>query len=65
VVIYVEHALITAGDGPWTLSISGPAVRDISGIQVKNCGTFQQCLVSGLRELRRSPGDWEWLDLYL
>lgn len=65
VMIQIDQSLLVAGEDPWRLVISGPAVRDIGGIQIAACSTFRQCLENGLRELRRIPGDWEWMDIYL
>ena len=62
--IQVEQSLIAVGKPPWEILVSGPAVPP-GGIQVGACSTFRQCLESGLRELRESPGDWGWLDVYL
>ncbi|MEU0957159.1 hypothetical protein ABZ353_33255 [Streptomyces niveus] len=63
-VIQVDHSLLATGESPWSILISGPAVRH-GGIQIESCRTFSECLESGLRKLREISDEWEWLEMYL
>lgn len=62
--VHIEQPVLAAGGNPWTAQISGPAVRQ-GGIEVRDCGTFQECLQKSLTELRGGTGEWEWMDIYL
>jgi hypothetical protein len=63
-VIHVDHTRLAGGKPPWAVQMSGPGTRD-GGIQIDASDTFQKCLENGLTELSSSPGDWNWLDIYL
>lgn len=63
VLLKVDHERMLTGHKPWTMVMSGPGVGE-QGLIRTDAPTLQNCLKYCLRELRKTPGDWGWLDLY-
>ncbi|WP_018684424.1 hypothetical protein [Actinokineospora enzanensis] len=57
VLLKADHERMAVGGRPWTLVLSG---LDDGGIRVESL-TMTACLDEGIAQLRRRPGDWEWL----
>lgn len=61
-VIKCDHERSVLGGKPWTLVMSGLALGSSGPIHTDS-RSLQDCLEFGFRELRKRPGNWDWLEL--
>ncbi|MGW2660489.1 hypothetical protein ACWCW7_05955 [Nocardia tengchongensis] len=58
--IRVDVERFNEGRPHWTLLLSGPTLHPDNTIRV-DARSLEDCITSGLRQLRERDGDWQWL----
>lgn len=60
VILKIDDERVRESGDPWTLVMSGNGLGGRSFIRAE-AASLSDCLGQGIAQLRKCPGNWEWL----